>query len=573
MNSLRIARSWTGGHVQRRLELVEGTRDSFPTASAARTHDLRLVSEHLCLEGDGRYPRARRATFLAVPATVLVLCSIVVGGATTACRGSRPPTKDGLPAQGSFDAEVALPRQSVPTLAVGEGHACRIRRDGTVVCWGSNDYGQVRGRPGPTVGPVEVLQVEHAVEIRARWDCSCARTANGKVRCWGACGMGPHDKRVDTFAVEYRLFRADATDGFDCSGESKLTCSFRRSDGTVLPASPVEQVQPYEPGGVAVAGNIACGQWGQTVACWTQADLERRVDDESSSWRTHEVPDATEVEQLVAAPGVICMRRRASGPVCLIERGGVGPAVDDAGGAGGKFVTVVIEGGEAKDLRAGDAFCALSGSGQVSCWNGAMVRRASERARTTRPVPIVGTEAAVTVQVDGIGALVGAAGDVYWWELSGLSSASGGGRLEARQVPGLAGVQEIAVLQRTVCARTSEGEVRCWGPGDAAARSVPSVVGISVLVAARRGFCALSRDGWLYCWPPDAAVREDAIFVVRDDAKSDKIGPLGQDICVGERRERRPVLCRSDYVGEGVPRAMQDVQVPGTSVALSLAPG
>jgi alpha-tubulin suppressor-like RCC1 family protein len=103
--------------------------------------------------------------------------------------------------------ETALAPQEVTTLGTGAVqivagafHTCARKDDGTVWCWGHNEYGQLGdGTTADSVVPVEVTALgSAAVEIAAGADHTCARTVDGALWCWGwnkqgssATGRGP----------------------------------------------------------------------------------------------------------------------------------------------------------------------------------------------------------------------------------------------------------------------------------------------------------------------------------------------------------------------------------------------
>ena len=71
-------------------------------------------------------------------------------------------------------------------IAVGWLHACALRRNNTVVCWGSNAQGQLGdGTTTNRTTPVAVAGLTNAVEIRAGDYHTCARRMDGSVWCWG----------------------------------------------------------------------------------------------------------------------------------------------------------------------------------------------------------------------------------------------------------------------------------------------------------------------------------------------------------------------------------------------------
>jgi alpha-tubulin suppressor-like RCC1 family protein len=70
-------------------------------------------------------------------------------------------------------------------------HACAVREDGTVACWGANETGQLgtgdrRNRESPTVVPG--LQDVERVVVGELY--TCAQLRSGEVRCWGANHLG-----------------------------------------------------------------------------------------------------------------------------------------------------------------------------------------------------------------------------------------------------------------------------------------------------------------------------------------------------------------------------------------------
>lgn len=65
--------------------------------------------------------------------------------------------------------------------------SCALRQDGTIWCWGADDYGQLGN--GATTGdqntPVQVSGITDAVDIELGENHACALRENGTVWCWG----------------------------------------------------------------------------------------------------------------------------------------------------------------------------------------------------------------------------------------------------------------------------------------------------------------------------------------------------------------------------------------------------
>ncbi|HTA20998.1 MAG TPA: hypothetical protein VK989_17010, partial [Polyangia bacterium] len=76
------------------------------------------------------------------------------------------------------------------TLAAGVEHACAVRHDGTVSCWGRNDDGELGDTtrtPRATAATVAGVTGATAIAAGARHTCA---VAGGAVLCWGADDSG-----------------------------------------------------------------------------------------------------------------------------------------------------------------------------------------------------------------------------------------------------------------------------------------------------------------------------------------------------------------------------------------------
>lgn len=109
--------------------------------------------------------------------------------ATGACQPttSRRPGPDVAVPRGSARARggpTAAPR--LRALAVGDRHACALRGDGRVFCWGSNDAFQTGSIDDQVIpAPRMVDGIEGATDIAAGSRATCAVLASGELRCWG----------------------------------------------------------------------------------------------------------------------------------------------------------------------------------------------------------------------------------------------------------------------------------------------------------------------------------------------------------------------------------------------------
>jgi hypothetical protein len=97
-----------------------------------------------------------------------------------------------LDASPDIDADVRGPPEVGPslgpthTIALGGGHTCALRPNGTVACWGLNEWGELGdGTERCHWLPRSVEGLADVVEVAAGYAHSCARLADETVRCWG----------------------------------------------------------------------------------------------------------------------------------------------------------------------------------------------------------------------------------------------------------------------------------------------------------------------------------------------------------------------------------------------------
>ena len=188
--------------------------------------------------------------------------TVAMGGGYHVC-ASRPDGTihcDGDNALGQLDIPDTLVGQAQPTtdgepprttsgtaISAGSRHSCGIRADGTAVCWGWNEYGQLDAPSGTFT------------TISAAGFHSCGLRADGTVVCWGWNEYGQLDAPSGTFTTV-------------SAGENHHSCGLR-ADGTAVCWGVESSGQLDAPSGsfttISAGTAHSCGLRADgTVVCW-----------------------------------------------------------------------------------------------------------------------------------------------------------------------------------------------------------------------------------------------------------------------------------------------------------------
>ena len=449
-----------------------------------------------------------------------------------------------LPSIGEPPTLHFVPLSHVIHVAAGGRHTCAIVGEGQIQCWGDNADGQLGN--GTTINssiPIQVIHLDgRAVAITAGYAHTCALLSDGSVRCWGRnnygqLGDGTTENRCTPVAVTNLGGKATAitAGGFHtcailqggqvrCWGWNMLG---QLGDGTIRTSlTPVSVVNL---GGEALS--IASG-FAHTCAvltdgrirCWGWNKYGQLGD--GTNWTRRTPTDVVNLggraKSVVAGEGHTCALLEDGRVRCwgwnMSSQLGDGSTQDrytpvDVFGLDGKVTSISTTWGHT---------CALFENGQVRCWgwNGyGQIGNGITRHKSV-PVTVINLDGHIEDISAGHShacALVEGEG-VYCWGWNEHGQLGTGRATFTSTTP-----VKVVNLDRTTtavvvglmhsCALLTDGSVRCWGEnrfgqlgnGTTKDRYTPvRVVNLwgkaKAITAGANHTCALLTDGRVRCW-------------------------------------------------------------------------
>jgi alpha-tubulin suppressor-like RCC1 family protein len=136
----------------------------------------------------------------------------------------------------SSPVEATAVGRDVAQVSAGDGYTCARKTDGSVWCWGRNNYGQMgRGSTGtgiPTPAPVTLLGTNVA-QVAAGGQHACARKTDGSLYCWGYNGWGQVGDGTSVLSVPSPVQVASlGTTVAEVTTGANHTCA-RKTDGSL----------------------------------------------------------------------------------------------------------------------------------------------------------------------------------------------------------------------------------------------------------------------------------------------------------------------------------------------------
>ena len=475
------------------------------------------------------------------------------------------------------DADLCVPASCedkvVTKVSAGGGHACLVRADNSLWCWGRNDRGQIGdGTRTPRALPVRVPAIGEVDSVAAGDLHTCAVTLAGDVFCWGAGDSGQlGDPSGGDRGLPQPLAGVTALAGvpgtnpivagrdFSCAlGADRIVRCW--GDDSVGQLGDGGVPGPHPPTVVAgLSADVAklSAQWQHacaldragTLACWGANGSGQIGDGTSSGPRPPTTPSAPLPAQVTAiATGrdhtcalaggdIYCWGANAQGQV---DPGAPSMPIPTPTPVSGPDVT------DAQDIVGGGQHTCIVRKGEknpVTCW-GANTSGQLGDGTPMEDATLIAAGAAFSCGL-GKDDAIQCWGDNHYGQL-----AIGGDIVRATPapVPGLAHVGALAAGGAHNCATADDANgaraLFCWGAngssqlGDLSSTDAPAATRVSSLqpvgiAAGRAHTCAFAADKELRCWGWGASGQLGQApgndMVITSPAVTDLGGPGGGD--------------------------------------------
>ena len=439
-------------------------------------------------------------------------------------------------------------------------HACAIRADNTVACWGNNDFGQLGDATQITrTTPVAVKGLTNAIGLTGNDKESCAllgtftvNAPGGTVVCWGAIDTqgAPTASNINfaptpvsglsnvvslaSGSFHHCALKADGT--VWCWGYQASRSVFGNGpvlDPTLLTLAPV-QVAGITDATVLASGNdhVCIIRANKTVKCWGWNDYGQTG---STALTQNGLQPVTDTTTPFAVPGVtnaVSLSLGAATSCAVLANGGMQCWGDNDRGQNASGTAIGVLGTQLVHFKPtpvttpitnvaagaqGFPACALKTNGSVTCWGDAQpVNSLSHPSALEAIITQLGTDNAYVssgaftcvLKIDGRLFCRGVNNAGQLGDGSGLDSPVAFVQVVMGEV--LAGSAKpntaIASSQGLSCVIKGDNTVACWNANFASQPPV-TVAGLTDIkaITASSGnysisFCATKTDGTTYCW-------------------------------------------------------------------------
>lgn len=484
--------------------------------------------------------RAKVAVEIGVAAALSAVAACGFGIDVDMLFSSEGPADAGGDAGG--DAEVNIPSVRTVELAAGDGFTCGRRVDGTVMCWGRNDNGELGNNDElASSAPVLVKDVADATDLATGANHACVVRTSGTVACWGLNdehqlgNASAGSSRIPTSVAAIDAVQIAAGGAFTCvvKADNTIACWGSNTAGQLGDGTVTGRPQPAAVSGVSDAVEVvaaratACALTRSgDVYCWGDNQYGAAGVDAPVRVLTPSKVEGLSGVKALSGGGTsdhLCARLE-DGAVRCWGSGAMGALGNGKTDAKSAAPSAVLSLDDVTSVGVGASFtCAARRSGAVACWGSNDWRELGVgddggADRTTSPVPVAALSDATAVAAGASHAcaLLGEGDRVACWGAN-VDGALGRGTRVLSAVPvKVAGPAMVAIAPGTqrACGVDVQGRVLCWGvntslqlgadeqltTGTGTPTPIPGLEGGSRVSGGNFKGCAVLTGGLVQCW-------------------------------------------------------------------------
>ena len=420
-------------------------------------------------------------------------------------------------------------------VVTGGHHTCAIGTGGVVMCWGSNQYGQLgNGSIIDSAAPVAVTGVSDANALAAGFTFTCAIISGGAVKCWGSNTFGElgngsttgSSLAVDVGDVDGATALA-AGNSHACAivQNGALKCWGKNFDGALGNGNTSSSSVAVDVADVSGAIALVAGSdhtcavvAGGAVHCWG-SNRYGQLGNGSTNSSTTAVP-ATGISgaTAVAAGSYHTCAAFSGGAVKCWGLNADGQLGDGSTNNHALAMPAVGVGG-ATALSAGYSHtCALVADGAIRCWGANSLGQLGDGTSvpSATAVSVRGVRGAISLAAGASHTCAMVVGGALPCWGANSSGQLGTGLTEISNTPvnvsGVIGASAVAAGVAHTCAIATNGAIKCWGANDFGQLGIGSVsnsptavdvAGIHNTIALAAGWvhtCAVIEGGAVWCW-------------------------------------------------------------------------
>ncbi|MCB9627180.1 MAG: hypothetical protein H6725_07390 [Sandaracinaceae bacterium] len=413
---------------------------------------------------------------------------------------------------------------ALTALSAGRDHVCALRADGSVVCWGANDQGQLgRGTTGSYGGVGSANSPARFASIDAGGDTTCAIDEVGQPWCWGRNAQGQlGDRTTDSRDIP------TAVTGFDTARAPVrgAPCAVLRSgalrcwgdgDPTASPVTETDQNHQVTSGARHTCALRGDGE----VWCWGWNEFGQ-LGNES-------IANGVFPASRVTLPPTTSLSANANTTCAVLTSGEVRCWGQNRNGQLGLDTTITAGGvptgiaglDDALSVSVGDTHvCALRRTGGVVCWGAGGAGQLGNGLGADSLTPVAVSSLSDVVQVEAghdVSCARRVGGSVYCWG-TGTNGQLGAGANRTFsptpiQVRDVRNATALHLVSQTACIVDDLAEVYCWGHNVAGQAGADAFTTERLFLAARvpgvlatriggspSTTCAVGLDDAVRCW-------------------------------------------------------------------------